>query len=369
MAYGMPRSDVFTVLHPAIDSADSAQLASDPDSPSDPQLLSFRSGFWGLARIGPREPGSDCRLELRAELEGGGAALTELGRLEIGALPAKPAALDAPEPAAGPLVAICMATYNPPPALLRRQLESIRAQTHRNWVCVIRDDCSGPDRLRRAPSRRRGRPALPACRARHAGCGFYRNFERALALAPAAADYVALADQDDRWHPEKLETLLGRDRRRAARLQRRSGSSARRASCSRTRTGAGATQPRQACSRCWWPTRDGRRLAVPSRAARLRAALPAAQFSHFHDHWIALCARLAGRDRLRRPAALRLRAARGRRARPRGGQPHADAARPGGEAARGPTRARAPLAPALLRRLLPADPVHDDPRDAPAATA
>ena len=81
MAYGMPRSDVFTVLHPAIDSADSAQLTSDPDSPSDPQLLSFRSGFWGLARIGPREPGNDCRLELRAELEGGGAALTELGRL------------------------------------------------------------------------------------------------------------------------------------------------------------------------------------------------------------------------------------------------------------------------------------------------
>ena len=38
--------------------------------------------------------------------------------------------------------------------------------------------------------------------------GFYRNFERALALAPAGARYVALADQDDRWHPDKLATLL-----------------------------------------------------------------------------------------------------------------------------------------------------------------
>jgi hypothetical protein len=35
----------------------------------------------------------------------------------------------------------------------------------------------------------------------------YRNFERSLALAPAEATWVALADQDDRWYPEKLETL------------------------------------------------------------------------------------------------------------------------------------------------------------------
>ena len=28
-------------------------------------------------------------------------------------------------------------------------------------------------------------------------------------MAPPSAAYVALADQDDRWHPEKLEALLG----------------------------------------------------------------------------------------------------------------------------------------------------------------
>ena len=38
--------------------------------------------------------------------------------------------------------------------------------------------------------------------------GFYRNFERAMSLAPAAADLVALADQDDRWEHDKLEILL-----------------------------------------------------------------------------------------------------------------------------------------------------------------
>jgi glycosyltransferase involved in cell wall biosynthesis len=38
--------------------------------------------------------------------------------------------------------------------------------------------------------------------------GFYRNFERALLMAPAEADYVTLCDQDDRWHPTKLERLI-----------------------------------------------------------------------------------------------------------------------------------------------------------------
>ena len=45
--------------------------------------------------------------------------------------------------------------------------------------------------------------------ARRRRLGFYRNFERALSLAPPACPYVALSDQDDRWHPDKLETLLG----------------------------------------------------------------------------------------------------------------------------------------------------------------
>ena len=327
MAYGMPRSDVFTVLHPAIDSADSAPLTSDPDSPSDPQLLSFRSGFWGLAHIGPSEPGSDCRLELRAELEGGGTALTELGRLEIGALPAEPAAPEAPEPAAGPLVAICMASHEPPPALLRLQLDSIRAQTHRNWICVISDDCSGPTgfaELKRAVG---GDPRFLVSRSPRR-LGFYRNFERALALAPAAADYVALADQDDRWRPEKLETLLGAigDARLVYSDQRivsPEGELLAETYWSRR------DPNHDSLSRCWWPTRHRRRLALPARPARLRAALPAAAV-HALPRSLdrALCG-LAGRDRLRRAAALRLRAAQGRRAGPRGRQPHADAATTG----------------------------------------
>jgi hypothetical protein len=37
--------------------------------------------------------------------------------------------------------------------------------------------------------------------------GYYPNFERALAMAPAEAELVALCDQDDRWQPDKLAVL------------------------------------------------------------------------------------------------------------------------------------------------------------------
>ena len=108
-------------------------------------------------------------------------------------------------------VAVCMATYEPAPELFERQLASLREQTHDNWVCVD---------LRRRVERR----AFAVIEQAVAGdsrfevsrsderLGFYRNFERALEMAPAGAELVAFADQDDLWHPDKLETLAARDR-------------------------------------------------------------------------------------------------------------------------------------------------------------
>ncbi len=109
--------------------------------------------------------------------------------------------------APSPLVAICMATYEPNPALLERQLDSIRAQTHENWICLISDDGSSGERLQRLRelAAQDGRFTLLPGADR---LGFYLNFERALGAVPAGAAYVALADQDDRWYPEKLATLL-----------------------------------------------------------------------------------------------------------------------------------------------------------------
>jgi glycosyl transferase family 2 len=108
---------------------------------------------------------------------------------------------------ASPLVAICMASYEPDPALLERQIASIRAQTHEDWVCLISDDGSAPERFELLRSLTAADPRFTLESAPRR-LGFYLNFERALRMVPAQAAFVALADQDDDWYPEKLAALL-----------------------------------------------------------------------------------------------------------------------------------------------------------------
>ncbi|MFI9380953.1 glycosyltransferase [Kutzneria sp. NPDC052558] len=110
-------------------------------------------------------------------------------------------------PGRGPKIAVCMATYRPDPAFLAAQLDSIRAQTHDNWVCVLSDDNSGPESVAVIRRLIHGDDRFVLV-AHEDNVGFYANFERALAAAPADADAVALADQDDVWDPDKLATLL-----------------------------------------------------------------------------------------------------------------------------------------------------------------
>src|SRR4051812_6129925 len=69
MAFGMPRLDLFRALHPGMDPYATTGVDLDPESPEDPLLQSYRSGFWGMARIGPSAPGSTVRLGLRARLD------------------------------------------------------------------------------------------------------------------------------------------------------------------------------------------------------------------------------------------------------------------------------------------------------------
>lgn len=109
--------------------------------------------------------------------------------------------------AQAPLVAICMATFDPDPRLLERQIVSIREQTHKAWACVISDDGSSPERLHLLHTLTADDPRFTLSQGEER-LGFYRNFERALRMAPPDAAFLALADQDDRWYPEKLEKLL-----------------------------------------------------------------------------------------------------------------------------------------------------------------
>ena len=278
MAHGMPRQDVFKAFHSGAE---------------DPSFRSFRSGFWGIARIGPRRRDRNCEVRLLAGLEDGSERIAELASIQTTDRAADPLNLAAPEPAGGPLVAICMATYEPPMELFRRQVESIRAQTHRNWICILSDDLSSPARLAAMREVLDGDPRFvvsPSPRRLR----FYDNFERALSLVPPSADYVAMADQDDCWHPDKLETLLAEigdaglvysDARIVSPdgeliadtywSERRNNhadiSSLLMANCV---TGAASLFPRKLLDD-----------ALP---------FPPRQFAHFHDHWVALTARSLG---------------------------------------------------------------------------
>ncbi len=101
-----------------------------------------------------------------------------------------------------------MATFNPPPELFRRQIESIRGQSYEHWTCLISDDDSRPESFEMIEQTVGDDPRFELRRGPR--LGVYRNFERALAAVPAEAALVALADQDDRWEPDKLETLVAR---------------------------------------------------------------------------------------------------------------------------------------------------------------
>ena len=252
--------------------------------------------WWGIVPFEAVEEACTATLGLRADLEGAGEARAELGtlrlepRLESPRVPAPPGAGAADRP----LVAVCMATFNPPLELFERQVESIRGQTYDNWVCVISDDHSPPERL--ATMREivgdDDRFALHASGER---LGFYGNFQRALALAPAEARYVGLADQDDRWHPDKLEVLV-RELDSGAAL-----------AYSDTRV---IDEAGRVLSDTYWRYRRNNYTdftsllvtnAITGAAALFRRELaeralpfPPAHGDIFHDHWIALVAMATG---------------------------------------------------------------------------
>lgn len=105
-------------------------------------------------------------------------------------------------------VVIVLAVHRPDPGFLRKQVASIFAQTHAAWHLVVVPD--GPDHglpeeLQREWSADPRVSVLPA--GEHGGS--CRTFEKGLLHAKEhhRSPLVALSDQDDIWHPQKLEVL------------------------------------------------------------------------------------------------------------------------------------------------------------------
>jgi glycosyltransferase involved in cell wall biosynthesis len=173
-----------------------------------PMPEAYRSGFVGLLYIAPIEMPERRTMELVLGLEGGRKARATVGEVELEPELRPPVGSSTPTwPGSGARVAICMATYEPPPELLRRQLESLRGQTHDNWICLISDDASSDSAFEYLLAETEGDPRFAVSRS-DSRLGFYRNFERALSMTPLEADFVTLCDQDDYWQPEKLARLL-----------------------------------------------------------------------------------------------------------------------------------------------------------------
>jgi glycosyltransferase involved in cell wall biosynthesis len=162
-------------------------------------LPTYRSGFWATVPLPARDRPGAIEIEAAVRLAGAGELTAPLGRVEV---------VEPEEPPAhgSAAIAVCMATFEPEMSLFRTQIESLKAQTETDWICVVSDDCSAPDRFEAIEAAVAGDPRFVVSRSPER-LGFYRNFERALRMAPRGAELVALCDQDDRWFPEKLERL------------------------------------------------------------------------------------------------------------------------------------------------------------------
>ena len=102
---------------------------------------------------------------------------------------------------------IVLAAYRPDPVLFERQVRSIQAQTISEFRCLVVAD-GGEDEVRALLAEIVADDERFTVIGADTRVGFYRNFERGLAMVPTDASWVALSDQDDEWHPDKLERML-----------------------------------------------------------------------------------------------------------------------------------------------------------------
>lgn len=197
---------------------------------------------------------------------------------------------------AGTFGAVALAAYKPDQPMFARQLLSIQAQTHTDFVCLISVDgdyqqvadmvrqiCGGDERFQVLGFSSR--------------LGFHHNFERALKAVPKEARWVALSDQDDYWYPGKLTALLPRlDGAALVTGQARVVSPEISATDPDPARGT-LTDRRNVGAADLIATNQVTGSLCVFRREVLETALPfpsLAAPSQYHDHWLALCALASG---------------------------------------------------------------------------
>lgn len=103
---------------------------------------------------------------------------------------------------------LLMAVYQPASDLLQRQIESIRNQSLRDWVCLVGIDGTDASAAGLVSEVVGGDPRFLVHEFED-NVGHYLNFARLAELAAKRRPaWVAFADQDDEWYSDKLEKLL-----------------------------------------------------------------------------------------------------------------------------------------------------------------
>ena len=256
-----------------------------------PARRRYRSGFWSILPIEARERPGRVAIDAAVDLADGTRWVVPLGRIDVVAPPPAPPA--PPVPIAPDLIAVCLATYEPDPELLRIQVESLRAQTDDRWICLLSDDGSSAPAWSRILDVVGDDPRFVVSQAPRRQ-GFYRNFERALTMVPAEAPLVALCDQDDRWYPEKLAVLrdaLGSSRLVYSdqRLVDRHGTVLR-----ETMWRGRANNHTNLASMLIANTITGAATLLRREVVQLALPFPDTPGLQFHDHWLGLVALAAG---------------------------------------------------------------------------
>jgi glycosyltransferase involved in cell wall biosynthesis len=100
-----------------------------------------------------------------------------------------------------PLVSIALCTYNGT-KYLAEQLDTLVNQTYAPVEIIVVDDCSTDDTFAIITDYASKYPQFKIYRNEN-NLGFTANFERAVTLC--SGQLIALCDQDDLWHPQKIE--------------------------------------------------------------------------------------------------------------------------------------------------------------------
>lgn len=102
-----------------------------------------------------------------------------------------------------PAISIVMATYNGA-LFLSQQMESVVAQSYPNIEIIIVDDCSTDNTIEILKSFQLKYSNIKIF-SNEINLGYIKNFEKGCSLA--TGEYIALCDQDDYWHREKIKKM------------------------------------------------------------------------------------------------------------------------------------------------------------------